>query len=155
MLLLDLRYPLLTFILLPVVSTTLGPYKMMDLQNHFPLSTMQIFGVQPFSAVVFSILCLALFVGFRTCTIHPLRLLYISNMFHVFQWQLTEDNDRTHVPWKGTILTGNFIFQPSIFTAYVSFQEGNSIWRVSKGAPEQWKKPWLFSVYRRLYYPVV
>ncbi len=30
-------------------------------------------------------------------------------------------------PWKGTILKGNFIFQPSIFKGYVSFQGGHHL----------------------------
>ena len=36
-----------------------------------------------------------------------------------------------HVPWKGTILKGNAIFQPSIFNRDVSFQ---ALWPMRPGA---------------------
>ena len=32
-----------------------------------------------------------------------------------------------HVPWRGIILKGNFIFQPSIFREYVSFRGSNGL----------------------------
>ena len=42
--------------------------------------------------------------------------------FHQGPLQYTPENYITNVPWKGTILKGNIIFQPSNFRRYVCFQ---------------------------------
>ena len=41
------------------------------------------------------------------------------------QWSSISPAKNSDVPWRGTILNGNFIFQPSVFRGHVSFRVRN------------------------------